>query len=157
VKKYDPMDEDYNLWLFLAQVRAVMLAAREKEVNRYGITASQASVLFVINATGREATPAEVSRWIFRKSSTVAGILNRLEKQGLVRRTSDLERKNNVRLDLTDKGREIHNKATIRRSIHEIMACLDQTERRQLESCLEKIQTSTMRYIGRETEIPFPY
>ena len=51
MKEFDPTDEDYNLWLFLAQVRAVMFKARQKEVSRYGITAGQASVLFVKHCT----------------------------------------------------------------------------------------------------------
>ncbi|MBA7620678.1 hypothetical protein ES703_28032 [subsurface metagenome] len=29
MKEFDPTDEDYNLWLFLAQVRAVMFKARQ--------------------------------------------------------------------------------------------------------------------------------
>ena len=157
MKVFAPTDEDYNLWLFLAQVRAVMLMAREKEVSRYGITASQASVLFVINATGHKATPAEISRWIFRKSPTVSGILNRMEKQGLVRRVKDLERKNKVRVELTEKGREVYNKVSVRESMHRIMASLDRKSRQHLDSCLETLRAATMRYLEEEKDMPFPY
>ena len=157
MKEFDPTDEDYNLWLFLAQVRAVMFKARQKEVSRYGITAGQASVLFVINALGDRATPAEISRWLFLKSHSVSAILNRMEKQGLVKRAKDLPKRNLVRVALTEEGREIYVNCTKRESMHKIMASLDSNLRQQLMGCLEKLRDATLKYLGEEWEMPFPY
>lgn len=157
MKEFDPTDQDYNLWLFLAQVRTVMLRARQMEVSRYGITASQASVLFVINALGDKATPAEISRWLFRQSHSVSGILNRMEKQGLVRRVKDLGKKNQVRATLTEKGREVYGNCTKRESMHRIMPSLSEEQRQQLIVCLENLRDATLKYLGEEQELPFPY
>ena len=157
MKEFDPTDEDYNLWLFLAQVRAVMFKARQKEVSRYGITAGQASVLFVINALGDRATPAEISRWLFLKSHSVSAILNRMEKQGLVKRAKDLPKKNLVRVALTEEGRELYGNCTKRESMHKIMASLDSKLRQQLMVCLEKLRDATLKYLEEEREMPFPY
>jgi len=151
------MDPDYNLWLFLAQVRAVMLRARQMEVSRYGITASQASVLFVINALGAKATPAEISRWLFRQSHSVSGILNRMEKQGLARRVKDLGKKNLVRVELTEKGREVYDNCTKQEAVHRIMPSLSGEQRQQLIACLENLRDATLKYLGEEQELPFPY
>jgi DNA-binding MarR family transcriptional regulator len=155
MKKFDPNDNDYNLWLYLAQVRTAMVRARQKEVRRYGITSRQASVLFVINANDK-ATPAEISRWLFRRSQSVTGILNRMEKQGLVRRVRDLHRKNMVRIELTQKGKDIYSNVAKRESMHAIMAALDDRMRKQLEACLERIQHATFQYLKEKEEMPFP-
>jgi len=157
MRKFDPKDEDYNLWLFIAQVRTAMVRARQKEVSKYGITSRQASVLFVISAIGNKATPAEISSWLFRKSQSVAGILNRMEKQGLVIRVRDLRRKNMVRIELTEKGKDIYEHVSKRESMHTIMATLDGDMRKQLETCLEKIRDATFKYLREEEEMPFPY
>lgn len=157
MKEFDPTDLDYNLWLFLAQVRTVMLRARQMEVSRYGITASQASVLFVVNALGDKAMPAEISRWLFRQSHSVSGILNRMEKQGLVRRVKDLGKKNLVRVVLTEKGREVYANCTKREAMHRIMPSLSGEQRQQLIACLENLRDATLKYLGEEQELPFPY
>lgn len=157
MKEFDPKDADYNLWLFLAQVRMVMLRARQMEVNRFGITASQASVLFVINALNNEATPAEISRWLFRHSQSISGVLNRMEQQGLVTRVRDLKRKNLVRVAMTEKGREIYGECTKRDSIHKIMASLSDELRQPLITCLENLRNASLTYLEDEREIPFPY
>lgn len=157
MREFDPADEDYNLWLFLAQVRSVMLRARQMEVGRYGITVSQASVLFVVNALGDRATPAEISRWLFQHPHSVSGILNRMEKQGLVKRVKDLAKKNHVRVELTDKGRAVYGNCCKRESIHRIMPSLSGEQRRQLRTCLENLRDASLQYLGEEQELPFPY
>jgi len=157
MKEFDPADLDYNLWLFLAQVRTVMLRARQMELSRYGITASQASVLFVVNALGDKAMPAEISRWLFRQSHSVSGILNRMEKQGLVRRVKDLGKKNLVRVELTEKGREVYANCTKREAMHRIMPSLSGEQRQQLIVCLENLRDATLKYLGEEQELLFPY
>ena len=89
-------DQDYKLWVLLNQVRDAVLKARQKELDQYNISASQAATLFVIEAIGPKATPAEISRRLFRKPHSVAGragILSRMEKKGLVRRFKDLDGK----------------------------------------------------------------
>ena len=157
MRQFDPTDQDYNLWLFLAQVRSVMLKSRQAELSRYGITASEASVLFIINAIPGDVTPAEISRWLFRQSQSIAGILNRMERQGLVRRIRDLDKANQVRVVLTEKGIECYRHAAKRESIHRIMGSLSGEMRQQLEACLEKLKDKSLAYLGEQYELPFPH
>lgn len=157
MKNFDPNDEDYNLWLFIAQVRAAMLRAREKEVSKYGITASQASVLFVVNALGKRATPAELGRWLFQTSQSIAGILNRMERLGLLKRVKDLDKKNQMRIVLTKKGREAFAQSSRRESMHRIMPVLPPETRQQFIKNLTRILDATLKYLGETRERPFPY
>ena len=103
-----PVDRDYNLWVLLAHTRQAMFRARQKELREYNISARHAAVLFAIESIGDETTPAEISRWLFREQHSVFEVLRRMEKQGLIRKTKDLDRKNQVRVQLTEKGRETY-------------------------------------------------
>jgi len=53
----------------------------------------QAAVLFVVRNMKTAATPAEISRRLFREPHTVSELIKRMEKQGLVRKKKDLEKK----------------------------------------------------------------
>ena len=151
-------DEDYNLWVLVAQTRHAMFKARQEELIRYNIPARQAAVLFAIQAIGDKATPAEISRWLFRKSHSVSELLSRMEKQGLVKRVKDLDKRNLVRVTLTEKGREAYNQSTKRESIHKIMSSLSEEKRQQLRSCLQQLWDRALKELGVEkTRKPFPF
>ena len=55
-------DRDYNLWVLLAHTRHAIFEAREKELRLFNITARRSAVLYIIQALGDKATPAEISR-----------------------------------------------------------------------------------------------
>ncbi|UCH42218.1 MAG: hypothetical protein JSW16_05180, partial [Dehalococcoidales bacterium] len=55
-------DRDYEVWMLLNQASEAMFKAREKELNGNGVTAMEATALFIIQAIGNQATPAEISR-----------------------------------------------------------------------------------------------
>src|SRR4030042_5989847 len=111
-------DQDYNLWVLLRQTRDAMVKARGRELEKYGISSIQAAVLFTIQAIGAEATPAEISRRLVREPHSVSGLLNRMEKQGLITRVKDLPKRNMVRVVMTNKGREAYEQSTKRLSMH---------------------------------------
>jgi DNA-binding MarR family transcriptional regulator len=140
-------DQDYRLWVLLNQVRDAVLRARQKELNQYNISASQAAVLLVIEAIGPKATPAEISRRVFRKPHSVSGILSRMEKKGLVRRLKDLDRKNLIRVVLTEKGREAYYQSTKQESIRQIVSSLSEEERQQLTSCLHTLRDKALGFL----------
>ncbi len=156
MKSASHADEDYSLWVLLHHAAAAVLKTRQKELDQFGISFIQTGVLFVIQAIGEKATPVEISRWLFRESHSVSGLLNRMEKEGLVRKTKDLARKNLVRVTITERGRQAYDKSTRRKSIHKIMASLSEEERHHLRSCLEKLRNKAFRELRVEHKPPFP-
>lgn len=149
-------DEGFVLWVLLRQTRDGVLKLRERELNQYSITPEQSAVLTRVKAMGRRATPAEISRWLLREPHTISGLLSRMEKKGLVRKVKDLDRKNLIRVALTEKGqRAYHNATNNRESIHRIMSCLSEEDQKQLRSYLEKLRSATLKELGME-EPPFP-
>jgi len=147
-------DEDYNLWVLLHQTTDAVLRARQKELDQFGISVIEVGVLVVTQAIGEKATPSEISRRIFREPHTVSALLNRMEKRGLVKKTHDLDRKNLVRVSITDKGQQAYHKSTMRKSIRKIMSSLSEEERQQLRSCLEKLRNKAFKELIVEYKPP---
>jgi DNA-binding MarR family transcriptional regulator len=79
-------DKAYRLYLLLAYARDEMFKARNKELATYAVLPTQSSVLMAISRLGDKATPTAISHLIPRDSQTICGILNRMEKQELVKR-----------------------------------------------------------------------
>ena len=136
-------DEYYSLWLRLLLVRDAIHRARQGELRQAGITVSEAGVLFYVHALGGRATPAEISRCLFKKPHGISTLISRMEKEGLVKKANDLERKNLLRVEMTEKGQQAYNHASERAVIHRIMSSLSEGERQQISSCLEKLHVHT--------------
>ena len=149
-------DQDYNLWVLMRQTRDAMTKARERELEKYGISSIQAAVLFTVQSIGVEATPAEISRRLVREPHSVSGLLSRMEKQGLIKRVKDLPKRNMLRVVMTEKGETAYDQSTKRTTMHEIIGILSENERRRLWDDLEKLRDKSMKLAGIGHELPFP-
>jgi len=65
-----------------------------------------------------------------------------------VTRTKDLDRKNQVRITITEKGNEAFYMATKREAIHHIFSILNLEEREQLISSLAKLSDRALEELG---------
>ena len=153
MNNYSDIKQSYRFWVLLNQTLDAILRAREKELSPYGISSIQAAALLAIETIGSKATPAEISRWLFREPHSVSGLLKRMEEQGLVSRTKDLHRKNLIRVSLTEKGQRAYQQADKRESIHKVMSSLTKEELQQLESYLERLRTEAFKLLVREVKV----
>lgn len=147
-KETAPYEQEFNLWVMLEQAQSAVFAAREKELAQYGISPMKAAVLFIVKNIGSEATPAEIARWILRKSHTVSGLLDRMEKDGLITKAKNLPKKNLVRVTITPKGQKALHQATKREYIRRIFAVIPEKERQQLYDQLEKLRNKGLKLSG---------
>jgi len=116
----------------------------------------EAVALFIIQAIGDRATPAEISQWVSREHHTVTSLLSRMEKKGLITKAKDLNRKNVWRVSLTEKEQNAYRQSVKRESIHEAMSPLSENESQRLESYLKKVQDKALKYLVSEPTLPFP-
>ena len=150
------VDRDYKLWVLLRQAADAIYKARSKELSPLGLSPMASAILFIILAIGERATPAEISRWMFREAHSVSGLLDRMEEKGLVRRTRDLEKKNLVRISLTDKGKQAYELSSDIKVIPRILSSLSEEQRQQLITCLEIVRAKAFEELGIKKEPPFP-
>jgi DNA-binding MarR family transcriptional regulator len=151
-----PFDDDFRVWWIIHQIRHVLLAARDQELKSSGISMAQAGILMAVKGIGEEATPSEISRWLFRKPHTISGSLAVMERDGLIKQTKDLQQKNMVRVSLTAKGEKAFQKSLKRESINFILASLSEDERKQLKVYLEKILNNGLLWLGQHNANPAP-
>ena len=74
----------------------------------------------------------------------------------MLKKVRDLDRKNLVRIELTEKGSEAYSQAIKRDSIHKIMSALSDEERRQFSTMLKTIRDRALKESGKELRTPFP-
>ncbi len=147
-KFYSAEDEDQDLWFLLTHTRYAIFRAREKELQRYGVSPEQVSLLFVVQALGNKATPAALSRHILRQPHTVSALVDRMARRGLVKKVKDLDRKNLVRVVITEKGQKTYELSTKRGPIHRIMSSLNAEEKKDFRAYLERLMTKARKEIG---------
>lgn len=151
-KFFTAEDENQDLWLLLTHTRYAVFRAREKELQRYGISPEQASLLFVVQAMGNKATPAALSRYLLRQPHTVSALVDRMTKRGLLQKVKDLDRKNLVRVVITEKGRQAYDHSTKRGPIHRIMNTLNPDEKKAFRNYLERIFSKARQEIGMDRD-----
>lgn len=149
-------DRDFVLWALIRQTQWVILRVREAELAQYDLTPEQAAVCLFTHLAGNNPTPSELSRWLVREPHTVSGMLSRMDKKGLVRKVKDLNRKNQIRVVLTEKGQRAFEQATNRECIHQIFSCLTDEDHKQLKSLLGKLRDTTLEEFGMFKKPPYP-
>ncbi len=160
MRQISELDRQYNLWALLHQVSDIIFNAREAELLQYGIPGMQGEVLFAIKAIAKEGktvTPAELSRLLLRRPHSVSGILSRMERAKLIRKTRNLHKKNLVRVTLTEKGEQAYKKALKRKAIQRVMSSLSEGEQQKLKSLLEALRNRGLKELGLDPKkVPFP-
>ena len=150
------MNQVYEIWGLLDQACDAIGRARDNELRQIGISKMQAWVLFIVKAINGPATPAEISRWLFREPNTVSALLDRMEKQGLVRKVRNLEKKNLIRVVITEKGEEAYQQSKEAKVIHDVLSCFSQEERDNLRAYLETLRNKAVGELTVRHQLPFP-
>jgi len=135
MEKIPPADQNYKLWLLLAQTKAALFKAREKKIGHY-VHHSQAIALVFIWTYNGAATPSMLSQVLSLEVQSVSGLINRMEKKGYVTRYKDPERKNVIRLALTEKGLQTAREVRQLDFVEAAMSRLSAEQQEQLKNCL---------------------
>jgi DNA-binding MarR family transcriptional regulator len=128
-----------KLSYLLKQTSEAINRCRENELRRYKITPEQAGVLTCIYNLGEDVIPAELTRWLSRRPSSVSILLKRMEKQGLITKKADLKKKNVNRLSLTEKGLEAYGYVKEYNSFVNIFKTIPSDKQHQLWELLKPL------------------
>jgi len=109
-----------------------------------------------LQTLGNKATPADISRFILREPHSVGALLRRMQKEGLVNLNKDTDRRNMIRVVMTENGQETYNKISSRESIRHIMSCLSEEEIKQMISYMRRIRDTAIKEARIDHEPAFP-
>jgi len=141
---YQVPDARVSAWMLLFQVFYAMRKAEDRKLAKakVGLSHEKVSVLQLTKLYDSPLTPAEISRTLFREGQTIAGLLNRMEKEGLVTRDKKRKGKPYTEVKATAKGEELCEPGvqTLVSFVRDIMSCLSAEELEQLHKLLIKIR-----------------
>lgn len=150
-------DKDYTLFTFLLQVGDIFVKIRERELLQQNLSATSAQILFLVDAMGKDVTPAKISRMLLREPHSVSGILMRMEKQGLIKRAKNMERKNLIRVTLTPKGKNVLREAMEKEGVKHVISKLTEEQRKQLKQSLATLKEAGMKELNLSPKaLPWP-
>jgi len=145
-------DENYILWALLHTTRHASYAIRKRELSSLGILPRWVAAVQSIQRLGDSATPSEIAKLLFRSRNSVSQLLVRMEKEGLITKTKDLAKKNNIRVRLTEKGMQVYKLSLTSDSINRAFSYLSEEQRQQIESALQTLMKGVFKELGLEWE-----
>jgi DNA-binding MarR family transcriptional regulator len=140
--------ETYVLARLLQQSADAMRRVRQKELSHIGVSTIEAATLLTINELGEQAKPSRIAECVLRRPNSMTALLKRMEQNGLVSRTYDLKRRNWVRMELTEYGREVLERVSVRTAIRTVMGTLSVVERETLKSALVHLRVEALNSLG---------
>ena len=150
-------DKDYTLLTSLLQVADIFVKVRERELLNLNLSATSAAILFLVDAMGKDVTPAKISRMLLREPHSVSGILMRMEKQGLIKRAKNMERKNLIRVTLTAKGENALKQSMKKEGVKHIFSRLSEEQRRQFKQSLTALKDAGVKELNLSPKaLPWP-
>ena len=138
-------DKDYTLVTQIMQVADIFVKVRERELIPHNLSATSAAILFLVDAMGEDITPAKITRMLLREPHSISGILMRMEKHGLIKRTKNMERKNQIRITLTAKGEKTLKQAMKLDGTTHVLSRLSADQQKQLRATLTALKEAGMK------------
>jgi DNA-binding MarR family transcriptional regulator len=125
------------------QIRRLIQAASlyTKELNKkYQVSVPQLNCLLILYENG-PLPPSQIARQILVKSSTVTGIIDRLEQKGLVERKRSSPDRRVITIELTEAGRTLAEDAPppIQQKIMDGLKNLSNLELRKISASLNML------------------
>jgi DNA-binding MarR family transcriptional regulator len=150
-------DREYTLVAQIMQVADILVKVRERELLPQNLSATAAEVLFLVDAMGEGVTPARITRMLLREPHSISGILMRMEKQGLVKRTKDMDRKNYIRITLTAKGEKALRQAMKLEGTTHVLSKLSATQQKDLRATLTALKEAGVKELRLSRKaLPWP-
>ncbi|MEW6142442.1 MAG: MarR family transcriptional regulator [Chloroflexota bacterium] len=140
--------EYFYLWTLIRNISHLIGKIRDRELSQYGLTVMQSAALYMVNAYGERATPANIARALFRETTTVSNLLIRMEQQGLVKRIEDRRRRGQIKVVLTRAGERALRDSRQRESIKRIMSQLDNGQIQRLRADLGELRKVALQELG---------
>jgi len=128
-------------WVLLRHTWSAMYNAAAVKLAKVGLTPEQIDVLWACKANPGPCTPAEISRLIYRKTQSVAGLLNRMEREGFLTRIPKRKGHPFTEVKVTAKGEKACGPGidVVKDLVTRIMPTLSEEEHEQLQKLLRAL------------------
>lgn len=105
------MNSDLRFTLLFGAIRNIFKKRSDKGLKDMKLTSTQVSLLIYIHAHEEtEVNQKDIEKNLYLQTSTVTDVLNRLENNGFLIRTTSEKDGRYKKITLTPKGKDIHDK-----------------------------------------------
>jgi DNA-binding MarR family transcriptional regulator len=142
-RRYPELDPSACLaWMHLLKTGDELLEANDQFLSSQGVRPGRFNLLMIAGHCADPPSPAELADCTGVTRATVSGLLDGMERDHLVVRRTDPADRRQVRVYLTDEGRELLDRIrpAYCRWFSDLVASLTEGERQLLIGLLEKIQ-----------------
>ena len=148
-----------STWAELRHTWFAVNRVAETRLNKIGSTPETIAVLWACRDHPGPLHPAEIARLVFRSPHTVAGLLNRMEKDGLIMRIPKEKGHPFTEVKITDKGKELCEPGIeiLKEVIAEIMSVLSNEELREFQELSKKLKMKALDLLHINLEVPGYY
>lgn len=149
----------YKGWTLLFQTTHALRQVTARMFRPLGISPLELVALRIIKGSSKPIRPIDLSQLLLRKRTSMSALVNTLQKKRLVRKVKDLDRKNLVRIELTDKGEELYRQAynisITDKAIYRILRALSEEQYQQLMASLEVLFEKALQELEIDYKLPF--
>ncbi len=143
----------------LRQTWAAVNKLAETKLAKVGLTPEKVAVLWACRDYPGRLTPAEIARLVFRENQTVAGLLNRMEKEGFVKRVPKRKGQPFTEIKLTSKGEKACAPGieVMKSVVTELAADMSANKQEQLQNLLRIVRDRALQDLRIESHPPRGY
>jgi MarR family 2-MHQ and catechol resistance regulon transcriptional repressor len=136
------------VWMLLHQTCYSVSKCEDAIYAGTGITTQQHAVLMAIKYADAPATPTQIAEWVDRNTNSITLIVDRMEKNGLVKRERDSRDRRSLRIAITEKGEDQLKKSAMTgwNLIKGMLDGLSEEELQLLAKLLEKVRTRAIQH-----------
>ena len=133
--------------LKLVRVSEALVKAGDRFFSEYGVTAAQYDVLVILKYSEKKVTQTDLGDRRVVSRSNITGIIDRLEKLGLVKREDSPDDRRVKHLMITRKGADLINKVENRYfdNLKQLLWFLDEKDKNELTEIISRIEKGLRR------------
>jgi DNA-binding MarR family transcriptional regulator len=135
-----------DLWLLMGKIHHKRILLRQRELSEYNIPTRQLYMLHLIRDLGSKTTISEIAKTVERQVDVISRQMISMEKDGLIKRTKAASKSRLLKIELTEKGRNLAKISGKSAAMDKIISVLGTDERQQLYSLLNRMLIAINQY-----------
>jgi DNA-binding MarR family transcriptional regulator len=139
--------EEHQIAVLIRRIDLLLSKARRNELAHLGITPAQSGVLHFAQTFKTPCTILQLRQSMGRSNSSMVGIINRMERGGLIKRQADSQNKKYTRVLLTSKGKALYEKAVNLSAFVTIISGLPKEDKRKLKLYLDTLSEAARKVL----------
>lgn len=145
-------NNNFKLWSLFFTSESSMSRVRNLELAAIGVTREQSGALFLLAGRGQSTIGEMANAWCRRRNS-VSTLMERMEKQGLVKKVKIPKQKDLV-VYITPKGREMHHRVLLTSNVIDIIFNqFSEEDRQDFARCLKMVLSHSLAILNAEPKI----